>query len=185
MLWFIKVGKNSSVCFTRYLLSGVLTTGYLVLLCTVVNSGYIIRPDVFLAIAFWGIIILMVCIRELLDYYNKGQILIIPASIVLVICFLLTSNSYSVINFNGLTYDSSKAVMNDIISQFRTAEENGLDEMDLYVPKFDAEDNWPLATYAGERFSRSLYIHGVIDKKIKVRNVVPSNEKNTQLVRYE
>lgn len=51
--------------------------------------------------------------------------------------------------------------------------------MELYVPYFGSEDNWPIATYGGVSISEALSKHGVIRQPIYI-DIVPTKEKNEQ-----
>ena len=62
--------------------------------------------------------------------------------------------------------------------QVNTAQQEGKDSIDLYVPKFDSSDNWPYAIYANERLGTCLYKLGVIDAPINIKELIPSESKD-------
>ncbi len=184
VVWYMKCRKTIGPGTATIILATAFTAIYLVLLCTVVDNLYMSRPEVFFAIVFWGLLALMLCVGKLHNRTRK-ELLLFPVSLLLSVCTIATISSHKVVNYNGLSYESSQAVMNDIISQFMSVEKSGLTEIELIVPDFDSEDNWPIATYAGNRISGALYKHGVIENFVRVDEVIPSKEKTDQLVRYQ
>jgi hypothetical protein len=165
---------------SKLFLALALTAMYLILLCAKVSSGYIQRYDEFLAFAFWGLLILGICMNYVLEQY-KNLMMLVPLLIVILVCETNTSgNTFKDVNFAGLPHEVCAAIDEDIVNQFMEADRSGATEFTLYVPDFGSSDNWPIATYAGERFSEALYKHGVISKYIYVTEVVPSTEKNEQ-----
>jgi hypothetical protein len=157
-----------------------LTTIYLILLCAKSSPGYIGRYDEILAIAFWGLLILGICMNYMLEQY-KNLMMLMPLLTVILLCETNTSgNTFMDVNFAGLPHEVCAAIDEDIVNQFVEADESGATELVLYVPDFGSSNNWPIATYAGERFSEALSKHGVTSKTLYVIEVVPSTEKNEQ-----
>ena len=75
-----------------------------------------------------------------------------------------------------------KKIDEDIVTQILDAENQGALEMELHVPKFTTDDNWPMATYSGgsvSRFPYTLWRHGLIDSGIYI-TVVPDEDKNIE-----
>ena len=68
-------------------------------------------------------------------------------------------------------------VSNDIVEQLKTADANGLQEIDLEVPLTGTANNWPFALYGEKRCAEALYEHGVISRRITVQ-FRPSEEFN-------
>jgi hypothetical protein len=175
-----KTQQNNLTDTWKLLLSMALTTIYLVLLCAKSAPSYIGRYDEILAIAFWGLLILGICMNYILERY-KNLMMIVPLLIVILLCETNTSgNTFKDVNFAGLPYEVCVEIDEDIISQFVEADQSGATELVLYVPDFGSSDNWPIATYAGNRFSSALSKHGVTSKTLYVIEVVPSTEKNEQ-----
>jgi hypothetical protein len=164
----------------KSLLSMALTTIYLVLLCAKSSPGYIGRYDEILAIAFWGLLILCICMNYMLEQY-KNLMMVMPLLTVILLCETNTSgNTFMDVNFASLPHEVCVTIDEDIVNQFVEADQRGATELIVYVPDFGSSDNWPIATYAGERFSEALLKHGVISRYIYVTEVVPSTEKNMQ-----
>ena len=61
-------------------------------------------------------------------------------------------------------------VSRHIIDQIIAADKAGLEEVVVTVPKGDDElDNWPHPLYMGENISRTLHVHGIISRRLKVK----------------
>lgn len=155
---------------------------YLALLSIVVDSLYIKRPEVILAAYFWLLVGVTCCFANMVYQKQKSTFAVLVLIVPILLGLYNYGNTYQYTNYDGLPYHKSEAVMNDIIEQFKVAEQNDLDEMELFLPKYETDDNWPLATYDGDRFSNALYQHRVIKKKIHVTSVVPDIEKNKKLL---
>ena len=179
ILWKRKC-KKEKMQIQKLLLCFFLTIAYLFLLCVVVDSLYMTRPDVIIAFAFWVLIGLMGCFSKLISENKKYELvtLILLGSIVMFV--IGHSNMFRPMNYGDLQYEQCEAIMNDIIAQFRFAEEEGLDEIDLVVPKFDTDNNWPISAseYSCERYQELMYRHHLVGKRIRVKSVVPSEEKS-------
>lgn len=162
----------------KIIISFALTLLYVFLLCVVVDDWYITRPEVILAFGFWVLFSLTASFAELLsmDFKNWKIAIILCGSASMLIYG--HAQMFRPINIANLNYEQCEAIMYDIISQFKVAEAEGLKEIDIIVPKFESEDNWPIATYANDRFPEALYRHHIISTKITVNKVVPSDEKS-------
>jgi len=68
-------------------------------------------------------------------------------------------------------------ISRDLLQQVSTACEAGQTEMDLYVPLWDTEDNWPHATQLMDRMRYALYAHKIIGYPIDI-TIVPSEKVN-------
>ena len=51
------------------------------------------------------------------------------------------------------------------------------DYTEILVSKFATEDNFPLAVYGGDFVSNSLYMHGIIKNRLKVK-FIPDDKLN-------
>lgn len=162
--------------------SGILISVYLVLLCSC--AGNIDQPDVWLGMLFFFFLMLVMCGLYILKKIQATNILL-P----LVCCFILFETRTASQTFKNLPYISGRglsisdciAIDNDLISQFVRADQEGEKEMILYVPDFETAENWPLGTWGGNDFPKTLYRHGIIDRPVTVTEMVPTREKNEQL----
>ncbi len=152
---------------------------YLLLVTGRLSTGYFTRPDV--AINWLSLVIFMSVAS--LAYLIK-QVPKMAAVLPLVVYLLLFTTVFNDItyrdyNVSGLSPSVVKAVNEDVISQIKAAEEQGLTEVEVYVPESLA-DGWPLDTrLMNSRFSRPLWYHKVTDYRVFV-TVVPSPEKDIQ-----
>ena len=71
-------------------------------------------------------------------------------------------------------------VDNDILQQLKGAVDAGKQETVLYVPHFNTDKNWPLATYARKRIPLHLYKMGLLPKNITVTKIIPTDDKNRE-----
>ena len=152
---------------------------YLSLLCAKLQ-GYMLRPD-----ATYGIFFFIVVLLGIYLVYLGRELpwIRIALPLMLIIMFMETDTS-------GKTFlESTKrlidpeiciAIDNDIMNQLIEAEKCGKTEIMLYVPEFDTDDNWPIATYANNYFPEALYKYGILSEKIKITEIIPTQEKNIE-----
>lgn len=173
IIWIKKVNSTKDQV-SKILMVMFFTFAYISLLCAVVDSVYMRRPEVILALAFWGLFSVSYCFNALVILNKKYAFIAVILLLAAQTVIINPRHVFKYVNYNGFTYSQSEALMNDIIEQFVTAEAEENYEIDLFVPKFDTDDNWPIATYASDRFSSALFKHKVILHKIKVNRMVPS-----------
>ena len=182
VLWIIKVKNKNTDVTVKYLLAFVLTTLYIVLLSTVVNSTYVSRVDVNIAADFWLLLMFMLALCKLSAIIRGSDLILGGLVIVSVISTALVINTYQESNYINLPYQKCEALADDIIAQFKEAEQNGLEEFDLIVPKFSTENNWPYNIAQSDDFSKAMYRHGITKYKINVRTMTLSEEKYRQFI---
>ncbi|MCR5670323.1 MAG: hypothetical protein K6G10_04895 [Butyrivibrio sp.] len=161
-----------------------LTTLYIVLLSAVVDFTYVYRTDVILPVAFWALLLLMLFLGSLMEKINYGNVILAVTAAVSVMGTVYFSDTYKEINYINAPYKTCEAFVDDVINQFMQAESQGKTETDLVLPKFETDDNWPIADYAAESFSNAMYYHGVTETKVTVNNLVFTKEKNKELGIY-
>ena len=151
---------------------------YLIMLSAVVDTSYVARQEVLLCNYFYVLLAFVTCLYEIVTIDRKylRTLFILLGTVVLL--FIMPGRLYRNYNYSNISYDQCEALMNDIIDQFKSAEQNGEKEITLVVPKFDDEGNWPLFKEAGERFANALYKHKVLDTYITVTEMVLSEEAN-------
>lgn len=179
VLWYKKYRKiNSTV--VRFICYFGFQFIYLVLLCATVEPTYMTRAEVFLCNYFYIYIAMLACFSQLVKENRKYAR--IPLILVGTVCllFIQPGKLYIPCNYSFLSYEQSEELMNDLISQVKTAEENGQTEMVLVVPEFNTDNNWPYLELIGNRVTTTLYKHKVVDTQINVTKVIFSEEKNEQ-----
>lgn len=163
-------------------LSLVLFIAYYILSCFKTGTYYVTRPDVFYGAFFYGAVIVLYCFFEVLKRIPVGK-LILP---LLILFILVDCNSMgrtykdSVSSGRKETYATHNSINQDILEQLKEAEANGLKETRIYVPDYDNVDNWPYATYAGEQISKGFYKLGALNEEIRITEIVPSKDKNSE-----
>ena len=175
---YIKKDHNSFDigCLTALCLTGA----YIILLSSVVGFTYVERTEVVLPVAFWGLLMLMMCVGGLSEKISFSNTVLIVIAGICVIGTVYYSGTYKEMNFINLPYENCVVFADDVIAQFKEAEEKGETEVDLVLPKFDTDDNWPIADYASGHFSNAMYFHGVTGKYMDVREMIFTEEKNRQ-----
>ena len=161
-------------------LSGVLTTVYLILMAAVAGKAYIKRSDVLVSAFFWA----FTAVALMLAYIVKES----RASIILLILtFILGSQtmnyckSYADYNVFGLSWEQTYVAGQDILAQFEEADAAGLTELELHVTDNESWNNiWPYPEYVGDAISDTLFRHGIIRNQITC-TVVYDKEKNAEL----
>ena len=155
---------------------------YLILLSAYVEKSYIIKSEVILCSFFYIFLAEILCLNSLIKVNEKNKRL--PLILLGALAFLLIHPGRMIIpyNFSGIPYNQCEALFNDVLEQFKEAQEKGDNELVVELPKFDSDDNWPLCDFIGERYSEALYRHKVIDSYIKVSDVVFSEEKSREFI---
>lgn len=147
---------------------------YLILLCSKAGSTYITRVGVFFGIAFWGLILLMYLMKYCCENLSWMKLVCGFAGVILLFSInTRQGNTFMEGNLLNAREDEVLAIDNAIMNQVVDADKAGLETMKLYVPWYDHPDNFPIATYGGERITNTLYVHGVVSRFISVDEVVP------------
>lgn len=144
----------------------ILSVIFLILLSAKSQSDYIMRGDVLIGVSYFAFIILMININVIIREY-KITLTIFP--LLMVIAFFEIHSgprTFAESNVSGIDSNICKNIDADIIEQITQAVNEGQEKMELHIPKTPG-DNWPFGTYGANRFSYSLYMHGVISKQIE------------------
>lgn len=78
---------------------------------------------------------------------------------------------------SGIVY----SINNNILQQMLNAQKQGLDSVELYVPIFNSDTNWPYSIYASQIISGNLYKLGILNYNLQVTAIIPTEEKNKEL----
>ena len=161
------------------ILCAVIEVIFLVLLSAKTGGRYIARIDVIFGVFFYLLLIVIILAAFSINHFPRFLIFL-P-----LIFFIVLSNTcvgnriYREINLLNLDPRSAIAVSNDLIAQVVAADKANMNEVTVYVPKYNSADNWPHALYMGPNFGATLYRHGVTSKRMNV-TVIPSEEKNIE-----
>ena len=160
----------------------VVSSVFLILLCSVTGSEHMQRSGVIFAVAFFGFIIAFMAALAVLKDFPRGMI-VMP-----LLFYILFSNTYfgthtfRETNWQGYSPAVCKALMDDYIEQLKEADECGETSVNLRVPEFFFEadgDNWPHAYGMGNAMADTLYAHGVLTHEMDV-TVCPDPSMNEE-----
>ena len=156
-------------------LSMTLTILFLLLLSSTTSPSYIIRMDVLLGVFFYLFIIMFIAF----SIFKRFVALKIMLPLLIVLTFFFTWRGINTFKDSG--YKNGWIITNDIVNQIIevTSEQK---EMDLHVPKFDYNDNFPIADYSADRFSSALRKHGIINNDIKINLVIDEDMNRKYLL---
>jgi len=144
---------------------------YTILLCIVLNGGYIDRADVLFGTIFYIFISTVFGLIYIIQEYPK-VFLIVPI-IVFICAFSISTRGRTFKESNVKLYDTKICVEIDeyIIKQVLEAEEAGKEEVYIHIPKFNNSDNWPIATYS-QGITNSLYKYKITKNKMQINYIV-------------
>lgn len=182
LLYFFLSPKKNLLFLAKCFIAFLLTTLYLILLSAVVDSTYITRIDVMFASFFWLLLIIMLLVCELSQFFNHSAVILGIMSALFGLSTMYASSTYKEMNYSNIPYKQCEELADNIINQFKNAELNGDTEIDLIVPKFDTENNWPYGIYQAEHFTKVMYRHKITHTKIYVRKMVPSKEMTQKYI---
>ena len=157
----------------QYVWASVVIFMYLILTCAKVEPEYISRPDVYYGLFAFLCIIELICLAEILKHCKN--IMVYMPLIISIIFFHIDTQGKTFVESTLLNEEPEiiNDINNNIVDQFLKAEASGEKTLKLYVPKYESEDNWPYATYAGSRLSSFMYEYGITDRYIEVSEIIP------------
>lgn len=157
-----------------FLLSGIFSSVYVILLFIRVGKHKITRPDNLSVMALFFVIVGSVALACIFEQVRKMEIMI-PIMIYIMlfsVCNVgrmygnyfesggnLYHGTHAGYDTNVECYEANK----DIIDQFIAADSEGVEEFDLYAPNCMARYEW-----AGARVETTLYRQGIIKKHMVV-----------------
>lgn len=172
-----------SEVLVKLVISFIITTIFLILLCSKTGAGYLGRTDVALSYFFY---ILALSFCSLVYTYKCVKSHFNPVICLLPLLIILFSSN---VVFGGNRYEETsmaqfpvligKKISDDLISQIISADNSGETDIEILVPEFigPTNDNWPLALYGAQRVSDALYNHRIISREISV-SFVPDRKIN-------
>ncbi|MEO3381265.1 hypothetical protein ABG795_07455 [Enterobacter soli] len=176
--------NEASHCTRRYVfwvvvLSGIITSIGLLLICAKASPGYATRPA-----AMWGLFMFMIIAGSLgLGYLLTRFLLLHYVAAIVLLCLVNTTtgqkNSLRESHNGNVTFNVANAIGQNIIDQVKAAENENKRSMILYVPKGDNKDNWPFPITRGKAISETLKSNGIINKNIQIE-IVPDKKLNIQ-----
>jgi hypothetical protein len=146
----------------------VLTIVYSILLCARVTSSYIDRSDILFTTYVFGFLLL--CCLLCLFVTHPVIKTVLPLLLIIVCSISFTSGHRAFMESNIAKIDENKCKQIDdyIISQIKDAEAEGQSEVELHVPVFKSDNNWPLPEYGVQWIADTLYKQHIISDDITV-----------------
>ena len=175
--------KEDKSIYIKLLLCVFITGLYYTLICAKVGPNYIFRAEDIFGFYAFGLILIFICLGYLLKKYPSIS-MIIP----IVLCFFIVElnmklRTFTESNTSNIDPSICEKLDNDFINQIKEADEKGVDHIELHVPDFNSNDNWPIATYFGKRIAKTAYIHGITKKQLTI-DIVIDKEKNKEYQIY-
>ena len=166
------------------ILSFVIASVYLMILCGVADPEYLARNDVKIGLFFFILLAIVMMFGWAIANSGDGRLqLVLP-----ILLFILAAQSLNYCkpfmdyNREGLSWEDELRVDEDLMEQFLDADEAGLEEFELHVLVNEKTvDNWPYPSYAGDLIGDALFRHGVMTRPIKAVTVF-DEEKNKELL---
>ena len=173
---------RQKICFSekfkfvmQIVLFGFASLLYIIMLCAKTMPGYIERAEV--VIGLTSIVIFCSCIilAELTIICNTINVAFPIMCCIIFFNINVPEQTFFESNSSHIDWTIAYQVDNYIIKQIKENEDQN--EIELHVPFHASEDNWPHSLFAADRFSQSLYKHGIISKKVKI-NMIPDRNVN-------
>lgn len=152
-----------------------ITVVYLLLLCAKVSPLYIENNLVMISWMVWYMLIGFMSLAYLLVKMPRITLLLPLLLYIVVFETVIDGRTFAENNVAGFEADVVKELDNQLIEQIIAADDAGLDCVNVYIPVHSA-DTWPMnVSYGGNRISQTLFMHGVVDRKINVTLVMDQN----------
>lgn len=179
----IKRNKNYIGLLIEILVIFILSSLYLLLLNTKLNGGYL-RSDTYIVTSI--IIFIFICFTLATFIKDYEKVFVLVPLIILVLFAEFNVRNDRIFKDSNQLGDSklAKAIDNYIIESVDEAIKRGSDSLDLYLPKMNDGDNFPLAIYGGDRYAKALRKLNVTDKLIEV-NVIVDENLSLEDIRYK
>jgi hypothetical protein len=182
-----KVKAPVSALLVEIILSFVISSVYLLILCGVASPEYLARNDVKVGLFFFIVLAIVMMFGWSIANSKGGRLqLALP-----ILLFILAAQSlnyckpFKDYNMNGFSYEEELRVATDLMEQYKAADEQMLDEFELHVLYNEkAGDNWPYPSYAADLIGDALFRHGVISRPIKATTVFDPEKNEELLIRF-
>lgn len=151
-------------------LAAILVLVYLILLCARTRASYIQRPDVLVSFYFYAIAVVVLCLVVVANRYPRAMI-VLPVCVLFLLFYVRPAPDAESALRAEMTHD--------LIAQIQEGVDAGEEVVDLHVPVYGSEANWPLSPSNARAFPRSLYQHGLIERLVTVQVITDPamNEK--------
>lgn len=148
----------------QFLMQFGIVLGYLFLLYSKAGGTYALRPDAMWAAIFYGLFIILLCVGMICT--QRWVRIVLPLLILLIWIEVLNQNRRY--QQGAYDYTLQKMIGDSIIQQVLEAEREGKDEVEVQVPTYANETNWPQPYNMGVWLQNTLYSHRLIKRRIKI-----------------
>lgn len=150
------------------LIATLLSLSYLLLLCSRVRPENMMKGQVIFEWAFFILLLAVLCLGYLSARLKAVRCLLPLAILLTVFSIRNVRTEFLGVQCLWETTEAECIVTDrDIIDQVRYAEALGLDTLAVRVPKFEYEDNWPLAFDCGYAVGFTLYKQYVVPRHLR------------------
>lgn len=164
--------KKYQNLFISLIICSLVLAFYFIFLSAKVNYNYILYVQYIYGLWAYILVLLFMMFTYLLKRFPK-LFVILP----LLLCFYVVEYNKAIKTFSENDSQLYKNIGNDLIEQVTSAEKSGNATIYLHVPYYGPGDNWPHATYLGDRISRTLYRHNITKSNLTII-IVPDLEYN-------
>lgn len=166
--------KQALHLFANSFVALLLCTLYLLLLYMKTGGTYASRPDGMWGVVAPSLLLSSGCIGYLIDRVRWARVASVP---LLAIFILLASSLNYQYSYSVPSARICREVDRHIVEQVLSADERGLDAVEVHVPKWESRSNWPHPYNMGIWLQNTLFAHGLIETRLKV-TIVPDEELN-------
>lgn len=156
---------------------------YTLALCAAVTPSYIFRSEYLFPPFFFYLLLVFLGLGYLLSQFPRLPAILPLVLLVLIFQVNTHGKTFRQPNMSNLPGSVCAEVSRGILKQILLADQQGLTEMDLYLPLYVSDpetmDNWPYSQVLVPRISSTLYEHGLIGYPIEI-HPVPSADFNRQ-----
>ena len=154
---------------------------YFILISSKVSTNNIFRTEALFGLYAYMLVILSLFICYLLKNFNIFNVFIVVLLAFLTIETNCAIPSYKINNSTQTPVEQVKKINSYILGEIIRADKEEKSTLQLYVPKYETTDNWPISTYYGERISNTLYRHKVISRKLII-DIIPDESINKKFL---
>ena len=176
-----KKGNKEEYSFILAVLaiSMVVASLYLVIVASSTGYWYLKRADVIYSVPFFALLIGAVSFAYVIKNVKWSEI-VTPILLLLLICNTFNGTHIFRENIrNNMSAEKTKELDYYIMEQVIEAVNAGETSMELKVPYYTSEDNYPIPYYFGDRITTTLMRHGLIDRYIEI-TIVPDESVNEE-----
>ena len=177
--WKKPEDRTYALAVLGHLFCAGVTLLYLILLSASTACEYITRMDVLICAVFHVLIAVFYSLSYIIGKCRNAALAMPLVTFIMAFDVLLGIDTFAQSNVLGTSADVCLKTNRSFVQQILEADQAGLTEMTLRVPRCDTEDNWPYAFHMGGRMVTALKSHDMIDH-IEVIHVEAIDDYDTE-----